>query len=157
MKSETANATETVSEAVSEAVSETVSEAVEHVEDFSRKSVDQAEAAFEKAAEAAHGNVQVLDASAGAFKTRGADLQMKVMEITQANMTAAFSYLREALAVKSPTDLFRLNQDFGRARLEAFQAQAQELNQLTVALTKETVKPVQESLLKSISSLAKAA
>ena len=140
-----------------ETATQTVHDAVAQSADFSRQSVDQAQAAFEQAAETAHGNVQVLDASAGAFKSRGADLQMKVMEITQANMSAAFGYLRDALAVKSPVDFFRLNQDFGRTRLEAFQAQAQELNHLTVALTKDTVKPVQESILKTISGLSKAA
>jgi len=43
--------------------------------DFAQKSVDQAQAAFEKASELAHGNVQAFDA-AGAFKSRTLDLQM---------------------------------------------------------------------------------
>src|SRR5215216_3516442 len=67
---------------------------------YARRSVDQAQAAFEKASELAHGNVQAFDAVAGAFKTRSLDLQMKSIEIAQANVNAAFDFFRKALSVR---------------------------------------------------------
>ena len=82
---------------------------------FAQASVDQFEAAFDKAAEVAHGNVQVLDASASAFKTSAADLQMKVLEIAQANVGAAFGFTRELFKVTEPMAFFKLHQEFVQA------------------------------------------
>ena len=70
---------------------------------FAQKSVDQAQAAFEKANDLAHSNVQVFDAAFGAYKARFADLQLKAMELTQTNMNAAFAFARMALSGKEPT------------------------------------------------------
>ena len=67
----------------------------EGVKQMAEKSVDQAQAAFEKAGEVAHKNVQVLDASASAFKTNAADLQLKIMEIAQNNVNQAFTFARK--------------------------------------------------------------
>ena len=60
----------------------------EGVKQMAEKSVDQAQAAFEKAGEVAHKNVQVLDASASAFKTNAADLQLKTPASTATAKTA---------------------------------------------------------------------
>src|SRR4051794_8399252 len=69
-----------------EAPTEVKAEIRADVSEFAQKSVDQAQAAFERASEVAHGNVQTLDAAASAFKSRAADIQMKAMEIAQSNM-----------------------------------------------------------------------
>ena len=74
------------------------------VSDFAQKSVDQAQAAFDKASDLAHSNMQYFDAAAGAFKARAADIQLKTMEIAQINMNSAFTFVRKAFAVKDPTE-----------------------------------------------------
>jgi hypothetical protein len=123
--------------------------------DFATKSFDQAEAVFNKAGEVAHENVQAFDAAASAFKSRAADLQLKAMEIAQSNVNSAFAFARKAVAVKAPTDLFALNQEFAKAQLEAFSKQAAEMSELFVALAKETAKPVQDGLSRTWGSLGK--
>jgi len=122
---------------------------------FAQKSVDQAQAAFEKANDMVHGNAQVFDAAASAYKARLADIQLKAMEITQINVNSAFAFARKLFAVKEPTEFFTVNQDFAKAQAEAFQRQAAELNELSVLLAKETVKPVQEGLTKSFGDFTK--
>ena len=122
---------------------------------FAQKSVDQAQLAFEKANELAHSNVQVFDAAASAYKSRFADLQMKAMEITQTNVNAGFAFARKLFAVKEPAEFFTIQQDFAREQAQAVQRQVAELNELTVALAKETVKPVQEGLTKSFGDFSK--
>jgi len=122
---------------------------------MARKSVDQAQAAFEKASELAHGNVQMMDAAAGAYKQRLADLQLKAIEITQDNMNAAFEFARRALSVRDLTEGMSLQQDFIKAQAEAMQRQASQLNELSMALAKETVKPVQDSMTKSFANVGK--
>jgi hypothetical protein len=126
------------------------------VTDFAQKSVDQAQAAFERASDFAHSNMQHFDAAASAFKARAADIQLKAMEIAQINMNSAFTFVRKAFAVKDPTELASLHQEFARGQFAAFSRQASELNELTVLLAQETVKPVQDGVLKSFGNLSKA-
>jgi len=126
------------------------------VTEFAQKSVDQAQAAFDKASDLAHSNVQYLDAAAGAFKARAADIQLKAMEIAQINMNSALTFVRKAFAVKDPTELAALNQEFARDQFAAFSRQAGELGELSVLLAQETVKPMQQSVLKSFGDLGKA-
>ena len=122
---------------------------------YAQKSVDQAQAAFEKANDLAHSNVQVFDAAANAYKFRFADIQMKAMEITQINLNAGFAFARKLFAVKEPSEFFSLQQDFAREQAQAMQRQATELGELNMALAKETMKPVQEGFTKSFGDAAK--
>jgi phasin len=126
------------------------------VTDFAQKSVDQAQAAFDKASDLAHSNMQYFDAAAGAFKARTADIHLKAMEIAQINMNSAFTFVRKAFAAKDPTEFATLQQDFVRDQFAAFSRQASELNELGVLLAHETVKPVQDGVLKSFGNLSKA-
>ncbi len=122
---------------------------------YAQKSVDQAQAAFEKANDMAHSNVQVFDAAANAYKFRFADIQMKAMEITQINLNAGFAFARKLFAVKEPSEFFALQQDFAREQTQAMQRQATELGELNMALAKETLKPVQEGFTKSFGEASK--
>lgn len=124
--------------------------------EFAQKSVDQAQVAFEKANELAHSNVQVFDAAASAYKNRFADLQLRAMEITQINVNAGFAFARKLFAAKEPGEFFSLQQDFAREQGQAMQRQAAELNELTMALAKDTVKPMQEGLTKNMGDFSKA-
>jgi len=134
---------------------ETQAQVANQVADFAQKTVDQAQAAFEKVSEVAHGNVQLLDAAANAYKNRFTDIQLKSMEFAQANMNAAFAFARKFVAVRDPSEAFNLNQSFFKDQADAMQRQAAELNELSVALAKESLKPVQEGMTKSFGSLSK--
>jgi hypothetical protein len=126
------------------------------VADFAQKSVDQAQAAFDKASDFAHSNMQHFDAAASAFKARATDIQLKAMEIAQINMNSAFTFVRKAFAVKDPTEFASLHQEFTRDQFAAFSRQASELNELAVLLAQETVRPMQDGVLKSFGDLSKA-
>ena len=134
---------------------ETQAQMANQVADFAQKTVDQAQAAFEKVSEVAHGNVQLFDAAANAYKNRLTDIQLKSMEFAQLNMNAAFAFARKFVAVRDPSEVVSLNQSFFKDQAEAMQRQAAELNELSVALAKESLKPVQESVNKSFGSLSK--
>jgi hypothetical protein len=123
--------------------------------DFAQKSVNQVEAVFDNAASAAHETVQVADAAASAFKSRAADLQMKAIENFQANMSAAFAHTRKVFETRDPAEFFKLQQSFAKDRMEAFAAQTAELNTLAVAMTRETLKPAQDTVLRGFSSFTK--
>jgi phasin family protein len=122
---------------------------------YAQKSVDQAQAAFERVTEVAHGNVQMMDAAANAYKNRVTDIQLKTMEFAQLNVNAGFAFARKFFAVKQPADMFSLQQTFMKEQAETMQRQMAELNELSVTLAKEAIKPVQESMTKSFSGMSK--
>jgi hypothetical protein len=138
-----------------EAALELPKEMPKEVSDFAQKSVDQAQAAFEKVSEVAHGNVQAFDAVAGALKARTLDLQMKTIEIAQTNVNATFAFFRKALAVRDPAAFFALNQEFARDQFAALSKQAGELNELSLLLAKETSQPMQEGVMKAFGDFTK--
>jgi phasin len=129
----------------------------DQVANFAQKTVDQAQAAFEKVSEVAHGNVQILDAAANAYKNRVTDIQLKAMEFAQLNMNAGFAFARKFFAVRDPAEALSLQQAFFKDQAETMQRQVSELGELSVALAKESLKPVQESVTKSLASFSKAA
>jgi hypothetical protein len=134
---------------------EMINEIPADVSAYAQKSVDQAQAAFEKANDLAHSNVRVFDAAASAYKFRFADIQMKAMEITQINLNAGFAFARKLFAVKEPAEFFALQQDFAREQAQAMQRQATELGELNMALAKETLKPVQEGFTKTFGDVSR--
>ena len=136
---------------------ETQAQMASQVADFAQKTVDQAQAAFEKVSEVAHGNVQLIDAAANAYKNRITDIQLKSMEFAQLNINAGFAFARKFFAVRDPSEAMTLQQSFMKDQSEALQRQAAELGELSVALAKESMKPVQEGMTKSFASFSKAA
>jgi hypothetical protein len=122
---------------------------------FAQQSVDRAQAAFEQVSDAVHSNVQVFDAATSAFKACATELQMKAIEIAQANVNAAFAFARKAFAATDVGELVSLNQDFVRDQAQTLTRQAGEINALSLQLAKDTVKPWQDSMTKSFGDYAK--
>jgi phasin len=136
--------------------SELHSEAQAQVASFAQKTVDQAQAAFEKVSEVAHSNVQLFDEAANAYKNRVTDIQLKTMEFAQLNLNAGFAFARKIVAVRDPAEAMNLQQNFFKEQAETLQRQAAELSELSVALAKESMKPVQETMTKSFAGFSKA-
>ena len=135
---------------------ETQAQVANQVASFAQKTVDQAQAAFEKVSEVAHDNVQIMDAAANAYKNRLTDIQLKTMEFAQLNMNAGFAFARKFFAVRDPSEAVTLQQAFLKDQAETLQRQAAELGELSMALAKDSLKPVQETMTKSFTSLTKA-
>jgi phasin len=122
---------------------------------LAQKSVDQAQAAFEKASEVAHSNVQMFDAAANAYKNRFTDIQLKAMEFAQANVNASFAFARKLFATTQPVEAFSLQQTFMKDQAESLQRQATELGELSAGLAKEAMKPLQDTMSKSFADITK--
>ena len=143
-------------EFTTEAAEKATAQVADQVASFAVKTVDQAQAAFEKVSEVAHGNVQLMDAAANAYKNRVTDIQLKSMGFVQHNINSGFAFARKFFAVRDPAEAVNLQQAYMKEQAEILQRQAAELSELSVALAKESMKPVQESMTKSFASLTKA-
>ena len=135
---------------------ETQAQMADQVANFAQKTVDQAQAAFEKVSEVAHSNVQILDEAANAYKNRLTDIQLKTMEFAQLNLNAGFAFARKFVAVRDPSEAMTLHTSFFKEQAETMQRQASELGELSVTLAKESLKPVQETVTKSFTGFSKA-
>lgn len=124
---------------------------------MARRSVDQAQAAFDKANDLAHSNVQIFDAAAGAFKSNATELQLKAMEIAQVNSNAVFGLLRRLLAARRVSDLFQVQRRFASEQFVTFVRQLNELNAISLKLASDTAKPLQQGVIRSLEELRKAA
>ncbi len=122
---------------------------------MAEQTVDQAQAAAEKAGEIAHGQVQVFDASANAFKNNAAEIQLKAIEFAQANLNSVFTFSRTLLSADKPETAFEASGSFASELAQTMFRQAGELNELTMKLAQETAKPVQESAAKSLEAASK--
>ena len=144
-----------------EMTTESMTQATEQVADkvasFAQKTLDQAQGAFEKVSEVAHGNVQLMDAAANAYKNRVTDIQLKSMEFVQLNINSGFAFARKLFASRDPSEAMNLHRTFLKEQAEAMQRQASELSELSVALAKESMKPVQDQMSKSFANLSKVA
>jgi phasin len=144
-------------ELTTENVTKATEQVAEQVASFAQKTLDQAQGAFEKVSEVAHGNVQMLDAAANAYKNRVTDLQLKSMEFVQLNINSGFAFARKLFAVRDPQDAVNLHQTFLKEQAETLQRQAAEISELSVALAKDSLKPMQDSMTKSFANLSKVA
>ncbi|MEI7598511.1 MAG: TIGR01841 family phasin [Aestuariivirga sp.] len=144
-------------EMTNETVTKATEQVAEQVASFAQKTLDQAQGAFEKVSEVAHGNVQLMDAAANAYKNRVTDIQLKSMEFVQLNINSGFAFARKFFSVRDPSEVMNLQQSFLKEQAETLQRQASELSELSVALAKESLKPVQDQMSKSFATLSKVA
>ena len=124
--------------------------------ELAEKTVDQAQAAFDKAGDIAHSNVQVFDASANALKNNTAELHLKAIEFAQANMNSMFAMTREMLATDKPAVALDAGQKFATEMGQIMFKQATELNTLALKLGQDTVQPLKASVEKSAAEYRKA-
>ena len=112
-------------EMTNETVTKATEQVAEQVASFAQKTLDQAQGAFEKVSEVAHGNVQLMDAAANAYKNRVTDIQLKSMEFVQLNINSGFAFARKFFAVRDPSEVMNLHQNFLKEQAETLQRQAE--------------------------------
>lgn len=121
--------------------------------DVVKSSVDQAEAAFERAGDLAHSSVQTFDAAASALKANATEMQLKAIEIAQTSTVALFTLARELLAARDPGDILALQQRFWAGQMRATIQRTAELNALALKLAGDAAKPAHDAILKSFDEL----
>ncbi len=99
--------------------------------------------------------VQTLEASTEVYKAGFADLNAKTMAAAKANMDATFAFATAAFGLRDVSALLTLQQDFVKAQTTAFQTQAKELNELTMVVAKDAMKPAQDGFAKSVAEFNK--
>jgi phasin len=95
--------------------------------EFVEKGAARAEDAYRKTQAAAGETTKVMEQTYCAASKGAADFNLHLLDITQANMNAAFDFARQLTRVTSPSEFFELSTAHVRKQVERFTGQVQDL------------------------------
>jgi hypothetical protein len=98
------------------------------------RSLDAAEVSIERAADSALEAIRFSDQATAGLKQGATELQLKALEIAEANAQACLSYWREVFSLSAVADLSELNANFMTNQCSALWRQTVEFGHLTMKL-----------------------
>jgi phasin len=113
------------------------------VREFTEKSAAYAKDGYGKAQAAGGETTKVMEQTYSAASKGAADFNLRLLEIAQANMNAAFDLARQITRVTSPSEFFELTAAHARKQFETFAEQTQHLTSLAKKVTTEAAQPLQ--------------
>ena len=118
------------------------------IREMAEKGTAQAKASFEKLSAATAAASSVMQ-NAGETATQGIkESNAKVIEFARTNRNTAFDNANELLAVKSPTEFFKVSAEQARKQFEVLAAQTKELTALSQKVMLETAEPLKAGAAK---------
>lgn len=131
-------------------------EAVEATKSITDKGLEKAQAAADDTAKLASKSTKVFEDTTSILKAGAADWQVKLFEVTKANLDANFAFAQKLLSATSPLEAFQMQIDFAEDRIAAMQQQTSELSALASKVAGDVVKPAQDGIIKSFDEAKKA-
>ena len=110
-------------------------DAPEALRDLAEKGAAQAKENLEKMSAAAGETTDFLKQSYTTTVKGAQDYNTKVLEFTNANITAAVEQATKLMSVKSPMEFFALSNDYAKRQFEILTRQAQELAAIVQNMT----------------------
>lgn len=131
-------------------------EAVEATKTMADKGLEKAQAAADDTAKLASKSTKVFEDTATILQEGAADWQLKVFEMTKANLDANFAFAQELLSANTPVEAFAMQKRFAEGRMAAMQEQTAQLGALASKVAEDVVKPAQDGIIKSFDEAKKA-
>ncbi len=131
-------------------------EAVETTKSITEKGLEKAQAAADDTAKLATKSTKVFEETRSILNASAADWQVKLFDMTKANLDANFAFAQKLLGAASPMEAFQMQKDFAEDRMAAMQKQTTELSALASKVAEDVVKPAQEGMIKSFDEAKKA-
>jgi phasin len=103
--------------------------------DVAEKSATQAKENFETMSAAAGEATNLLKHNYATTQKGTQDYSAKVLEFTNANISAAVEHATKLASVKSPMEFFALSNDYAKRQFEIFTRQVQELAAIVQKMT----------------------
>lgn len=114
------------------------------------------EAAANDTAKLASKSTKVFEDAGSILQAGAADWQVKLFEITKANLDANFAFAQKLFGASTPMEAFEMQKSFATDRVSALQSQTAELGALASKVAEDAAKPVQEGMIKSFGEAKKA-
>jgi hypothetical protein len=107
---------------------------------------------WEKSKTAARETTKGMEQSYVSATKGTVDFNLKLLDMAQDNMNAAFDFARQLSRVKSPSEFFQVSTTHARNQLEKLSAQSQELAGLSQKGITETAQSLQTGVAKALNS-----
>jgi phasin len=117
--------------------------------EFVEKSAESVKDTYGKAQAAAEETTKVMERAYSATTKGATDFNLHFLEIAQANMNAAFDFVRQLTHVKSPSEFFELSAAHARKQFETFTEQSQRLTTLAQKAATDAAQPLQSEAAKT--------
>lgn len=134
-------------EAMFQATVEPIVTMQEKLRESAEKGMEQARVHYETVKEAAEKATGKIEESLNAAQTGVRAFNLKAFDLVRANTNVAFDHVQSLFTAKTVAEFVTLQNDFLKARAEAFTAQAKELAELGQKLAADAVEPVKSAIV----------
>jgi len=114
--------------------------------EFAQQGTEYSKNLVEKSEAVADETSKSIQKSYAAAVTEAANFNAQWIEMVRVNTNASLDFVRQALAVRSPSEFLELSATHSRQQLETFAQQVQQLAGLAQKSTAEAMKPLQASV-----------
>lgn len=108
---------------------------------FAEKSVEQAKQAVDGFISAAHRAFDEFEGHAETARKGAKDVTAKAMAFAEQNIANSFEFAQQLLRAKDLQDVLKLQADYARRQMQAFNEQARELGESATKAAKDTAVP----------------
>ena len=122
--------------------------------EMAQKSVAQTKQAYERMSAATAEAANLMKTSCSTALNGARDYNNKFMEFAHANTNAAFDFVQELYAVKSPSDFVELATEHARTQTRALTEQTKELAVLAQKVALATTEPLKAGVAKAFNQAA---
>ena len=122
--------------------------------EFTEQSAARAKDMYGKVQSAAKETTEIMEHTYSAASKGAVDFNLRLLEMAQENMNAAFDVARQLTRVKSPSEFFELSTAHARKQFETFTEQTHQLTNLAQKATTDAAQPFQAEVAKTLKKSA---
>ena len=114
------------------------------------------QAAADDTAKLASKSTKVFEDTSSIMQAGATNWQVKLFEMTKANLDANFSFAQKLFGASTPMEAFEMQKSFAEDRMSTIQTQTAELGALASKVAEDAAKPVHEGMVQSFGEAKKA-
>jgi len=132
-------------------------ETPEAVRAYAEKTISQLRESYSQTRQAVEDATAAMEASIDTASKGSAELNTKVMEMAQRNLSAGFEFARKLASARTQTEAMELQSSFMREQLDAMKSQTEEIQKLSARIATDASQPLQQQVTRTMSRFATSA
>jgi phasin len=132
-------------------------ETPEAIRAYAEKTIAQLRDSYAQTRQAMEDATAAMEASLDQASKGSSELNAKVMEMAQRNMSAGFEFARKLASARTQTEAMELQAGFMREQFEAMKTQSEEIQQLSARIATDASQPLQQQVTRTVGRFASSA
>lgn len=120
--------------------------------DFADQGVQQARTAYENCKTIAEDATDMIEDNFQTASKNVTEMNKRLLAMAKDNMNASFDLAEKMMGVKSVSEIFELQNDFARTRLEVVTAHAKDFQEMATKAAEEATAPMKDGVTKAMES-----